>query len=84
MLYKNSERVGDIKTPNNLTYAEYQELAKGSAIAPDLIALNFFHLEGNAPYEQLFISDFIPRLNTGRVTSGFQKPYRHVEEGGWW
>jgi len=70
--------------PNNLTQAEYQELALGSAIAPDLIALNFFHLEGSAPYEQLFISDNIPRLNTGRVTSGFLKPYRHVEQGGWW
>jgi hypothetical protein len=73
-----------VQYPNNLTHAEYQELAKGSAIAPDLIAQNFFHLEGNAPYERLFISLKIPRLNTGRVTSCFLKRYRHVEEGGWW
>jgi hypothetical protein len=70
--------------PNNLTQAEYQELALGSAIAPELIELNFFHLEGNEPYERLFISDKIPRLNTGRVSSGFLKRFRHVEQGGWW
>lgn len=69
---------------NHLTHVEYQELAKGSAIAPALIAQNFFHLEGNAPYERLFISENIPRLNTGRVTQRFLKRYRHVEEGGWW
>jgi len=70
--------------PNNLTHAEYQELAQGSALAPNLIAQNFFHLEGNAPYSRLFISEQIPRLNTGRVTLHFLKHYRHVEQGGWW
>ena len=53
-----------LQYPNHLTHAEYHELAKGSAIALSLIALNFFHLEGNAPYERLLISDKIPRLNT--------------------
>ncbi|HEY9669765.1 MAG TPA: hypothetical protein V6C91_23335, partial [Coleofasciculaceae cyanobacterium] len=70
--------------PNNLTHAEYQELASGSAISPDLIELNFFHLEGEHPYGRLFISDKIPRLNTGRVTSSYLKRFRHVEQGGWW
>ncbi len=70
--------------PNNLTHTQYQELVQGSAIALSLIALNFFHLEGNEPYERLFISAKIPRLNTGRVSSGFLKRFRHVEQGGWW
>jgi len=70
--------------PNNLTHAEYQELVIGSAIALSLIALNFFHLEGNEPYERLFISEKIPRLNTGRVSSGYLKHFHHIEEGGWW
>lgn len=69
---------------NNLTSAEYQELAIGSAIDPDLIALNFFHLEGNQPLEHLFISDHIPRRNTGQVSHSYLKKYRHVENGGWW
>ncbi len=70
--------------PNNLTSAEYRELAVGSSIHPDLISLNYIHLQGDAPYSYLFISPDIPRKNAGRVTEGFLKRYSHVEAGGWW
>ncbi|MBA3920419.1 MAG: DUF3854 domain-containing protein [Nostocaceae cyanobacterium] len=70
--------------PNNLTDAEYHELHVKSGIDPRVIAKNFFHLDGNQALERLLISDKIPRLNSGRVTSSFLKKYRHIEAGGWW
>jgi hypothetical protein len=70
--------------PNNLTPAEYHELLQGSGIHPQLIALNFCHLERESAYNHLFISESLPRLNTGRVKSSFLKLYRHIDQGGWW
>jgi hypothetical protein len=70
--------------PNNLSATEYRELANGSAIHPDLIALNFFHFEGNLALERLLISDKLSRRNTGVLSYKHLKRYRHVEEGGWW
>ncbi len=70
--------------PNNLTFSEYQEFAVGSCIDPELIALNYYHLEGDKPLERLFVSDQIPRRNTGQVSHSFLKLYRHVSAGGWW
>ena len=70
--------------PNNLTDAEYHELNVKSVIDPRIIAKNFFHLDGNQALERLLISDKIPRLNSGRVTSSFLKKYKHIEAGGWW
>lgn len=70
--------------PNNLSATEYRELANGSAIHPDLIALNFFHFEGNLALERLLISDKLSRRNTGVLSYKHLKRYRHVEAGGWW
>jgi hypothetical protein len=70
--------------PNNLTPAEYHELAVGSAIHPAIIERNFIHISGEAVYSYLFISDSIPRKNAGRVTDGFLKQYQHAELGGLW
>src|SRR5689334_9182093 len=67
--------------PNNLTNAEYHELAVGSGIHPALIERNFFHIEGDAVYDYLFISDKIPRKNAGRVTDGYLKLYEHLLAG---
>jgi hypothetical protein len=67
--------------PNNLTAASYHELAVGSAIHPVLIERNFFHIEGDAVYDYLFISDKIPRKNAGRVTDGYLKLYEHLLAG---
>ncbi|MDP8966871.1 MAG: DUF3854 domain-containing protein [Cyanobacteriota bacterium] len=41
-------------------------------------------LEGQAPYERLFYSDSIKRLNTGRLPGWILKKYSHIETGGWW
>ncbi|BBD62917.1 hypothetical protein NIES2109_57670 (plasmid) [Nostoc sp. HK-01] len=70
--------------PNNLTAAEYHELAVGSAIHPEIIARNFRHIEGETIYDYLFISPAIPRKNAGRVTDGFLKAYVHLMAGGMW
>lgn len=76
--------VAFLNHPNHLTFEEYQELTQGSAIHPELIERNFFHLEGSQPYERLFISDKIPRNNNGRINSSTLKKYQHVEAGGMW
>ncbi|WP_414573468.1 plasmid replication protein, CyRepA1 family [Nostoc sp. CCY 9925] len=70
--------------PNNLTAAEYHELAVSSAIHPSLIERNFSHIEGETVYDYLFISQAIPRKNAGRVTDGFLKAYLHLIAGGLW
>ncbi|NDJ25936.1 DUF3854 domain-containing protein [Nostoc sp. B(2019)] len=73
-----------IEYPNNLTAAEYHELAVGSAIHPALIERNFFHIEGETVYDFLFISDKLPRKNAGRVTDAYLKLYQHLLLGGTW
>jgi Domain of unknown function (DUF3854) len=70
--------------PNNLTEAEYHELAFGSAIHPALIDRNFVHIVGEVVFSYLFISNAIPRKNAGRVTDGFLKQYQHATLGGLW
>jgi hypothetical protein len=70
--------------PNHLTSAQYQELHQESGIHPDLIKLNFFHLEGQVALDRLFIADKLKRTNSGTISYSILKRYRHVEEGGWW
>jgi hypothetical protein len=70
--------------PNQLTSAEYHELHQESGIHPDLIKLNFFHLEGQVALDHLFISEKLQRTNSGAVSVSILKRYRHVEKGGWW
>ena len=75
--YNPSQRTTHIKAPH------YQEWLN-SGVAPAIIALNVESLSGNTPYEYLFYSDDIPRLNTGRLTSSDLKKYSHLDNGGWW
>ncbi|MBO3458417.1 plasmid replication protein, CyRepA1 family [Aetokthonos hydrillicola] len=70
--------------PNDLTEAEYRELAELSAIHPALISRNFIHIAGEIVFSYLFISGAIPRKNAGRVTDGFLKQYQHAADGGLW
>lgn len=60
------------------------EWIQDSAINPELSALNMVSLEGDAPYERLFYSDSIKRLNSGRLPAWILKKYSHIEQGGWW
>ena len=80
VLNKSNEK----QLPNQLTSTEYQEFRQDSRIHPDLIKLNFFHLEGQAALNRLFISEKLPRINTGTVSYSILKRYRHIEAGGWW
>ena len=60
------------------------EWIQGSAIDPEVTALNMVSLEGSAPYERLFYSESIKRLNAGRLPTWILKKYSHIEQGGWW
>ncbi|MEY2830834.1 MAG: hypothetical protein RLZZ574_92, partial [Cyanobacteriota bacterium] len=82
--YAASDTSSEKQLPNQLTSSEYNELNQGSGIHPDLIKLNFFHLEGQVALDRLFISDRLNRTNTGAISYSILKRYRHVEEGGWW
>jgi hypothetical protein len=60
------------------------EFVKGSSIDPILASLNFLSLEGNVPYEYLFISSCIPRTNIGIVRLQWRRRYAQMAKGGWW
>jgi hypothetical protein len=57
---------------------------EASGIDPEITALNMVSLDGYAPYDRLFYSDAIKRLNSGRLPSWILKKYSHIEHGGWW
>ncbi len=68
----------------NLDAQHIQELVKGSGIDPILASLNFISLEGNSPYEYLFISECVPRTNIGQVSLQWRRRYAQMAKGGWW
>ncbi|HAX77887.1 MAG TPA: DNA primase [Cyanobacteria bacterium UBA11372] len=68
----------------NLDAQHIQELVKGSGIDPILASLNFISLEGNSPYDYLFISECVPRTNIGQVSLQWRRRYAQMAKGGWW
>ncbi len=70
--------------PSSLDPKHYQELVRSSGIDSHLARLNFISLKGIAAYEYLFISDRIPRANTGQVSQWWLRRYTHCTQGGWW
>jgi len=76
--------------PNHIDPEHWQELVEGSAIHPDIAALNFESLNfsyvgsEHEAWERLMISDKLERTNTGRLTQGLIRAYSHLEAGGWW
>ncbi len=61
-----------------------EELVNSSGIDLHLVKLNFRSLEDKNAYDYLFISELIPRTNTGIVKSYWLERYTHVQHGGWW
>ncbi|MBV6627523.1 MAG: DUF3854 domain-containing protein [Rivularia sp. (in: Bacteria)] len=61
-----------------------EELVNGSGIDLHLVKLNFRSLEDKNAYDYLFISELIPRTNTGIVKNSWLERYAHVSAGGWW
>ncbi len=61
-----------------------EELVNSSGIDLHLVKLNFRSLEDKNAYDYLFISELIPRTNTGIVKSYWLERYAHVQHGGWW
>lgn len=70
--------------PRSLDPKHYQELVRSSGIDSHLARLNFISLVKLACYEYLFISDRIPRTNTGQVSQWWLHRYTHCTLGGWW
>jgi len=62
----------------------FREWIEGSSVNEAIFRLNVQSLKDYAPFEQLFYSESIKRLNTGRLPSGILKRYSHIELGGWW
>jgi hypothetical protein len=67
-----------------MIHLNHLEEWRNSAVDSTITELNVESLSGNEPYERLFYSDKIHRLNTGRLPSGILKSYSHIEQGGWW
>lgn len=70
--------------PPHICSKHWHELTVGSAIDPEIARLNVISLEGSAPFERLFYSEKIKRLNTGRLPGWILKRYAHLESGGSW
>jgi hypothetical protein len=68
----------------SLTPQSLKEWIEGSGVDEAIAHLNVEYLEGYAPFDRLFYSDKIQRLNTGRLPGWILKRYRHIEQGGWW
>jgi len=70
--------------PSHIKPSHWEEWVLNSCINPSITTANLVSLKGNEPYERLFYSDGIKRLNTGRLPSWILKKYSHIEKGGWW
>ncbi len=69
---------------NKLDPKHLQELATDSGIDLALAGLNFQSLKGDISYEYLLNSARLNRTNTGKLTYGWLRRYRHLDQGGWW
>lgn len=67
-----------------LHHKHLEELVNSSGIDLHLAKLNFRSLEDKTAYDYLFISELIPRTNTGIVKSRWLERYAHINAGGWW
>jgi hypothetical protein len=64
--------------------SHWVEWVTKSKVDSQLTALSVKSLEGLAVYDYLFISDALPRLNSGRVSNTEYLKYQPLESGGWW
>jgi hypothetical protein len=80
----NSARTSNSAVEGSTIHPKHSKELAASAIDPLIAKLNFVSLKGVTPYDYLFYSDGIKRLNTGRLPSWILKKYSHIELGGWW
>lgn len=73
-----------ILRPDGIKKSHWNEWVKDSAVDPELTSLCITSLFGSSIYDRLFVSDEIPRLNGGRVSTHFNQKYFPLENGGWW
>ncbi|WP_225226177.1 hypothetical protein [Komarekiella delphini-convector] len=73
------------QTNNDLAQKHYQEWVKGSAVDPNLTALNVRSLSGSEVYEYLLYA--LPqtaRRNDLRLRDSYLRRYAHATESAWW
>ena len=76
--------------PDRIETQHWHELVEGSAIHPDIAALNFKSLQQDGleqeheAWAHLMYSDKLERSNTGRLSGGMLRKYAHIDSGGWW
>ncbi|MGK7913151.1 MAG: AAA family ATPase [Synechococcus sp.] len=83
-----NEREGDrqpeIDRNPGLESKHFDELHRTSAIATDLIALNFKSLQGEETYRRVCYSDRLSRTKDGELSDRVRRRYSHLAKGGWW
>jgi hypothetical protein len=62
----------------------FAEIVNGSGIDKHIAQLNFISLSAASVYDYLFISECLPRTNTGMVKSSWLHRYTAIACGGWW
>ena len=71
--------------PRYIKESHWDEWVSGSAVDPDLTALNISSLSGYEPLDYLLYG--LPnseRRNDGRLRDKWLRRYAHTEHGGWW
>lgn len=62
----------------------FNELHRDSAIAADLISLNFKSVRGEETYRRVCYSEQLARTRNGTLSDRVRQRYAHLTEGGWW
>ncbi|MGK7905851.1 MAG: MobF family relaxase [Synechococcus sp.] len=78
------DRQPEIDRNPGLEPKHYDELHRTSAIAAELIALNFLSLRGEETYRRVCYSDRLSRRKDGELSDRVRRRYSHLEKGGWW
>ncbi|MEO0854814.1 MAG: DUF3854 domain-containing protein, partial [Cyanobacteria bacterium J06648_11] len=80
----NSDRAADIANVPTLDPHHCVELYRDSAIAADLIALNFRSVRGEETYRRVCYSEQLSRTRDGALSDRVRQRYVHLTKGGWW
>ncbi|MEO1134930.1 MAG: hypothetical protein AAFX40_19800, partial [Cyanobacteria bacterium J06639_1] len=78
------DRAVEIADVPTLNPQHFEELHRDSAIAADLIALNFKSVRGEETYRRVCYSDQLSRTQDGALSDRVRQRYAHLTEGGWW
>ncbi|MEO1133947.1 MAG: DUF3854 domain-containing protein, partial [Cyanobacteria bacterium J06639_1] len=77
-------RAADLTPVPTLNPSHFEELHRDSAIAADLISLNFKSVRGEETYRRVCYSEQLTRGRDGALSDRVRQRYAHLTEGGWW